>query len=96
MTEKDELLQAKDRELAEAQQQLKQQVSCVHVQYTFLYTCACMSIHVCVYYTGRNYQGRGAVSAGQGEGASSGAAATETAGNLHHLVYYETGADCEH
>ena len=29
MTEKDELLQAKERELAEAQQQLRQQVSCV-------------------------------------------------------------------
>ena len=31
MTEKYELLQAKERELAEAQQQLKQQVSCVCV-----------------------------------------------------------------
>ena len=29
MTEKDELLQAKQRELAEAQQQLRQQVSCI-------------------------------------------------------------------
>ena len=28
MTEKDELLQAKERELAETQQQLRQQVSC--------------------------------------------------------------------
>ena len=51
MTEKDELLRAKDRELAEAQQQLRQQVSCVHVHVqcmcTFLYRCACMS--VCVF-----------------------------------------------
>ena len=29
MTEKDKLLQAKERELAEAQEQLRQQVSCV-------------------------------------------------------------------
>ena len=37
MTEKDELLQAK-RELAEAHQQLKQQVSCV---------CVCVCVCVC-------------------------------------------------
>ena len=38
MTEKDELLQAKERELAEAQQQLRQQVSCVYI---YIY-CVCM------------------------------------------------------
>ena len=45
MTEKDELLQAKERELAEAQQQLKQQVSCV-----------CMCVCVCLFVGG--YVGR--------------------------------------
>ena len=38
------------------------------------------------HYTEGDYQERAAVTAGQGQGASS----TETAGNLHHLVYYET------
>ena len=49
MAEKDEILQAKQRELAEAQQQLTQQVSCVHVQCmcTFLYIQMC--IHECTY-----------------------------------------------
>ena len=39
MTEKDELLQAKERELAEAQQQLRQQVRCVCV-------CVCVGGYV--------------------------------------------------
>ena len=37
-------------------------------------------IPLSLYYTGRDYQERAAVSAGQGHGASSGTAATETAG----------------
>ena len=41
MTEKDVLLQAKERELAEAQQQLKQQVRCVCVC-----VCVCVGGHV--------------------------------------------------
>ena len=78
MTERDELLQAKEREeLAEAQQQLR---SCVHAYVCFIQMCMHECTCVCVYYTGRNYQDRAAVSAGQGQGASSGTAATETAG----------------
>ena len=36
--------------------------------------------HLSLWYTGRDYQERAAVSTGQGQGASSGTAATETAG----------------
>ena len=37
-------------------------------------------IPLSLYYTGRDYQERAAVSAGKGQAASSGTAATETAG----------------
>ena len=51
-----QLVQAKDRELAKAQQQLRQQVSCACA--CMLYRCACMMhectcVCVCVLYRGR-------------------------------------------
>ena len=57
MTEKDELLRAKDRELAEAQQQLRQQVSCVHVHVQcmciYIFIQMCMHECMCVLYRER-------------------------------------------
>ena len=41
-----QLVQAKDRELARAQQQLRQQVRCV--VYAHVCVCVCVCVHVCV------------------------------------------------
>ena len=48
-----QILQAKDRELAEAQQQLRQQVRCHTCAHACVHVCVCVCVCVCVFGVGR-------------------------------------------